>query len=325
MAASSQTAKKYEADCVYLHSCFAAGKGASNDPRKVLEILSKRNMEELKLIRQTYRALYNRDLLHGFSQRDNPFARVAYLRASEPPERDAEIVRGALFGQSLDPDTLTEIICTRSSLELSSAKQAYQAQYDSNLEQDVSSKTIGSLKEVLLAILSLNCYNGGRVDTSMAMCDAKTLYEAIESGKHIDQRSIILVISQSSTSQIKAILSSYKQLYGHEFMKFLKKEKCGDFGRQLRIVIRCIQFPEKHFAKQLRRKLKDGDAREVLIRTVVTRSEIDIKHINSAFTMKTGWTLESLVRNEFNSNSCSNTDKVYSLAGDFLIALLKHS
>ncbi|XP_019710109.1 annexin D8 isoform X2 [Elaeis guineensis] len=290
-----------------------------------MEILTQRNMEELKLIRQTYRALYNCDLLHVFSQSDNPFSRVAYLRATEPPERDAEIVRGALFGQSLDPDTLTEIICTRSSLELSAAKQAYQARYNSNLERDVSSKTIGSLKEVLLAVLNSNCYDGGRVDTSLAMCDAKTLYEAIESGKYIDQRCIILVISQRNTSQIKEILSSYKQLYGHEFLKFLKKEKCGDFGRQLRIVIRCIQFPEKHFAKQLRRKLKNGDAREVLLRTVVTRSEIDIKHINSAFAAKTGWTLESLVRNEFNGNSCSNTDKVYSLAGDFLIALLKHS
>ncbi|KAG1342408.1 putative inactive receptor kinase [Cocos nucifera] len=304
---------------------FVKGNGASSDPRKVLEILTQRKTDELKLIRQTYRALYNHDLLHVFSLRDNPFSRVAYLHASEPPERDAEIVRGALFARSLDTDTLTEIICTRSSLELSSAKQAYQARYNSNLERDVSSKTIGNLKQILLAILNSNFYDGGRVDTSMAMCDAKTLYEAIESGKYIDQRCIILIISQRSTSQIKAILSSYKHLYGHEFMKFLKKEKCGDFGRQLRIVIRCIQFPEKHFAKQLQRKLKNGDAREVLIQTVVTRSEIDIKHINSAFATKTGWTLESLIRNEFNSNSCSNTDEVYSLAGDFLIALLKHS
>lgn len=139
-------------------------------------------MEQLKLIRQTYRALYNRDLLDVFYQRDNPFAvslpnlsnevevmhtdvplalmmcftqRVAYLRASEPSERDAEIVRGALFGQSLDPDTLTEIVCTRSSLELSSAKNAYQARYNSNLEQDVSSKAIGSLKEVNFSFVKL--------------------------------------------------------------------------------------------------------------------------------------------------------------------------
>lgn len=150
-------------------------------------------------------------------------------------------------------------------------------------------------------------YYAGKADTSMAMCDAKTLYEAVETGKTIDQRSIVLIMSQRNTGQIKAILSSYRQLYGHEFSKAIKQSKCGQFGKELRVMIRCIQNPGKFFAKQLR--MKSGDGRELLIRVVVTRSGIDIKDINNAFTAKTGSSLENLVRREFN-NKDSKTNGI---------------
>ncbi|KAL0908556.1 hypothetical protein M5K25_023057 [Dendrobium thyrsiflorum] len=72
-------------------------------------------------------------------------------------------------------------------------------------------------------------------------------------------------------------------------------------------LIKTIQSPEKHFAKQLRRAMVTGDSQEVLIRMLVTRSGIDIKNIDSAFSEKTGWSLESLIRNEFNCSSHENS------------------
>lgn len=149
----------------------------------------------------------------------------------------------------------------------------------------------------------------------MAMCDAKTLYEAVGSGRYVDQKSIISILSQRNTSQINVILSSYKQLYGYEFMKFLKKDKCGEFGQHLRVVIGCIQSPEKQFVKHLQAALKAGNGQEALIRIVVSRSGIDVRQINSAFSAKTGWSLESLISNEFNDGFVRNA----------LIALVKHS
>ncbi|KAL0908553.1 hypothetical protein M5K25_023053 [Dendrobium thyrsiflorum] len=149
--------------------------------------------------------------------------------------------------------------------------------------------------------------SGERFDTSMALCDAKVLYEAVTSSKFIDHNSIISIMNLRNIDQIKTILSSFKHLFGHEFIKFLKYYNSGEFGIQLRAVIRCIQFPEKHFAKQLRRAMVTGDSQEVLIRTLVTRSGIDIKNIDSAFSEKTGWSLESLIRNEFNCSSHENS------------------
>ncbi|PON39084.1 Annexin [Trema orientale] len=151
----------------------------------------------------------------------------------------------------------------------------------------------------------------------MAMCDAKTLYEAIESGKAVDEKTIISVLSQRNTGQLRAILDSYKQLYGSEFSRSIKQTKCGQFGKDLRIAIRCIRNPEKFFAKKLR--MKNADAREILIRIIVTRAEIDIKEINKVFMSKTGSSIENLVKREFDNKKDNNN---YMVSG-ILIRLIR--
>lgn len=152
---------------------------------------------------------------------------------------------------------------------------------------------------------------------SMAMCDAKTLFEAIESGKTVDEKTIISLLSQRNTGQLRAILDSYKRLYGYEFSRSIKQTKCGHFGKQLRIAIRCVRNPEKFFAKQLR--MTNAGAREVLIRIIVTRAEIDIKEINKVFMSKNGASIENVVKREFNSKKDNNS---YMVSG-ILIRLIK--
>lgn len=156
----------------------------------------------------------------------------------------------------------------------------------------------------------------------MALCDAKTLYEAVESGKTLDRKTISSLLSRRNTAQIKAILLSYKQLYGHEFSKSVKNpSRCGQFGRELRVVIRCIQSPEKFFAKQLR--MKNADAREMLIRVVVTRSGQDLRGINRALAAKRAGSLENLVRREFVGSSSNKDGPVNEAVAAILIGLIK--
>ncbi|KAA8546843.1 hypothetical protein F0562_003233 [Nyssa sinensis] len=326
MSSSIQTSRKYELDCQYLNSCFS-GNGAVNK-QKLVELLTRRNLQELRLIRQTYSTLYNQDLLRVLSniRINNAFANVVCLRITEPQERDAELVRDALFGWRVNLNTVIEVASTRSSSELHFIKQAYSCRYNSNLEQDIAQKTDGTFKEILLAILKSSGKFGGRVDMSMAMCDAKILYEALESGNSVDWKTIMSLISERNSGQIKAILISYKELYGCEFSKFLKSNKCGKFGKDLRIVIQGIQYPQKFFAKQLRGALQ-SDAQEIVTRIIITRLGIDIKDISNVFAAKTGWSLGNLVRREFSTAGSGNNtsaDKDYGLVAEFLLGLLKH-
>ncbi|XP_021296836.1 annexin D2-like [Herrania umbratica] len=316
-SSSTQTSRQYEQDCHILH-CYFSGNGAISN-QKLVQIFVNRDSNTLKLLRQTYSVRYGRDLLQFMSnaQRNNSLARIAYLRMVEPHERDAQMIRHSLFGGSLNLNIIIEVACTRPSSELLQIKHAYQSRYNSDLEKDLTMRVNGGFKEILLAVLK-SCRNYGcKADMSLAMCDAKTLYEAMESGKSIDQKTITSVLSQRNIGQVRAILSSYKQLYGHEFGKSIKRSKCGQFGKELRVVIRCIQHPEKFFAKQLR--MKNADGREILIRTVVTRSGIDIKGINRAFVAKTGSSLENLVMREFNNSK----DKTNDIVVGILVGLIK--
>ncbi|XWS68315.1 hypothetical protein CRYUN_Cryun04dG0079800 [Craigia yunnanensis] len=115
-----------------------------------------------------------------------PFFRIAYLRMVEPRERDAQLMRHSLFGRSLDLNILIEVACTSPSSELLGIKHAYQTRYNSDLEIDLTMKVNGGFKEILLAVLKSFRNYGGKEYMSLAMCDAKTLYEALESGKNID-------------------------------------------------------------------------------------------------------------------------------------------
>uniref|UniRef100_A0A0E0M0H6 Annexin n=1 Tax=Oryza punctata TaxID=4537 RepID=A0A0E0M0H6_ORYPU len=268
--------------------------------------------------------------------------RVACLRASEPCVRDADIARDALFGPRLDGDVLIEVVCTRPSGKVALISQAYQARYSASLERDVSARTSGSLNEVLLAFLGSSGYHGGRVDATMAMCDAKTLYEAVESGRWVDQRSILQLLRHRSGDQLRAVLASYRRLYGQELARALKRKDNdgggggGGGGRRgessfpgiLRAALRCAQLPERHFARAVRAALERGGgaAREALVRTVVTRAGVDVRRVNQAFAAKTGWTLESVVRNEFGCAAAAAAagEKVDDgLTGDMLVELLK--
>uniref|UniRef100_A0A0E0QQI5 Annexin n=1 Tax=Oryza rufipogon TaxID=4529 RepID=A0A0E0QQI5_ORYRU len=360
MASIRDFAKRYEADCRYLNQFFS-GNVSPNNARPVLEIFTARSSQEMKQICRAYSSMYRQDLIQLLSQQKTTFAvipasdplvskhisilsgsiaiRVACLRASEPCVRDADIARDALFGRRIDGDVLVEVVCTRPSGEVALIRQAYQARYSASLERDVSSRTSGSLNEVLLAFLgsSGSGYHGGRVDATMAMCDAKTLYEAVEiSAARVDQRSVLQLLRHRSGDQLRAVLASYRRLYGQELARALKRKdgdtSGGGGGRRgesssfpgiLRAALRCAQLPERHFARAVRAALERGGgaAREALVRTVVTRAGVDVRRVNQAFAAKTGWTLESVVRNEFGSGGTGKSDD--GLTGDLLVELLK--
>ncbi|KAL4361458.1 hypothetical protein GQ457_04G003950 [Hibiscus cannabinus] len=69
----------------------------------------------------------------------------------------------------------------------------------------------------------------------------------MEHWKTINQKTIISVSSQRNNGQVGAILSSYKQLYSHEFGKYDMGSKRGQYVKELQIIIRCMQHLEIFF------------------------------------------------------------------------------
>ncbi|XWS39706.1 hypothetical protein CRYUN_Cryun18bG0078000 [Craigia yunnanensis] len=158
--------------------------------------------------------------------------KARYKKAKEGAPQD--FLQVQVSGKESKLARESEVQQKEPSSELLKIKHAYQTRYNSDLEKDLTMKVNGGYKEIMLAVLK-SCHNyGGKADMSLAMCDAKTLYEALESGKNVDKKTITSVLSQRNNGQVRATLSSYKQLYGHEFGTPLREANVGNLERNFR-------------------------------------------------------------------------------------------
>ncbi|PON39082.1 Annexin repeat [Trema orientale] len=75
-SSSFQSSKQCQVDSQHLHSYLSGNGVVTNHHQNLVEIVSCRNLNEIKSIRQSYSALCGQELLHAFAstQRNNPFA-----------------------------------------------------------------------------------------------------------------------------------------------------------------------------------------------------------------------------------------------------------
>lgn len=273
-----------------------AFEGWGTDEKSIIKILGHRTAAQRKLIRQSYFQLYEEDILKRLeSELSSDFEKAVFLWVLDPAERDAVISHQAIKKWNPKNKSLLEISSARSSAELLMVRQAYHIRYKKSLEEDVAAHTSGDFRKLLVALLSSYRYEGPEVDKHLASYEAKQLNESITSNK-ANYEELIRIISTRSKAQLNATFNCYKDVYGHHINKALKSQVPEDFQDAVRIVIKCICCPEKHFTKVLRLSMeKLGTDEDALTRVVVTRAEVDMKHIKEAYFKRTSKTLEHAI------------------------------
>jgi len=273
-------------ECEEIHR---ACKGLGSDEEKIIGILGSKNAQQRKEIRETYYTMYKEDLckrlekeLHGKLEK----AIVLWMR--EPAERDAIIAGTALEGWCTDDRALIEVICTRSSTEIIKIREAYKERYQRCLDDDVICKTNGPFQKLLLALLKAHrCECKGGVDMNKARCDAKTLYEAGEGRCGTDEETFIRIFSERSVAQLGVTFACYKQEYGHDIMKALKRETQKEFEEAVRVTVKSMYLPANYFAKVLHRGMKGLlNDESAIARVMVSRAEVDLKEIDVVYERK---------------------------------------
>lgn len=287
-----------ERDCEEIH---LACKGLGSDEEKIIEILGSKNEQQRKEIRETYYAMYKEDLckrlekeLHG------KLEKAIVLWMHEPADRDAIIARTALEGWCTDDRALIEVICTRSSTQIVKIREAYQKRYQRCLDDDVICKTNGPFQKLLLALLKAHRCECKGVDITKARCDAKMLYEASEGRCGTDEDTFIRIFSERAVSQLHAIFACYKQEYGHDIMKGLKRETQKELEEAIRVTIKSMYLPANYFAKVLHRGMKGLlNDESAITRVMVTRAEVDLKEINVVYERKYKMSIVQAFHQEF--------------------------
>eukprot|EP00252_Welwitschia_mirabilis_P025519 TRINITY_DN79_c0_g1_i4.p1 TRINITY_DN79_c0_g1~~TRINITY_DN79_c0_g1_i4.p1 ORF type:complete len:350 (+),score=-22.14 TRINITY_DN79_c0_g1_i4:79-1128(+) len=288
----------FTAECQQLHCAF---KGFGCDEATVIRILASKKMHERQQIRKTYFALFKHDLIARLkSELRGNLEKAIVWWMHDAATRDAMIAKEALEGWRTDNRGLTEIICTRSSVDIARIRESYFALTQRCLDDEVVCKTKGAFQRLLLALLkSHRCGAAADVDINAARCEAKALYEAAAwGGSELQADVFIRVLSTHNVAQLKATFRCYKEMYGKDIMKALDHDKrrgsaCGcdafskDFAEAARVCIKSVYAPAQYFAKEINRALKGlCNDDHAVARIIVTRAEVDLKHINEVFFRK---------------------------------------
>lgn len=280
-------------DAEQLHKAF---QGWGTNEALIISVLAHRNAAQRKLIREIYNETYGEDLLKALDKElSSDFERSVLIWTLTPAERDAYLANEATKRFTSSNWVLMEIACTRSSRDLFAAKQAYHARYKKSLEEDVAYHTSGDFRKLLVPLVSTFRYDGGDVNMMLARTEAKILRDKI-SDKDYAHEELIRILTTRSKAQINATLNHYNDTFGNAINKDLKADPNDEYLKLLRAAIKCLTYPEKHFAKVLRLAINGlGTDEWGLTRVVTTRAEVDMQRIKEEYHRRNTVTLEKAI------------------------------
>ncbi|KAL1786323.1 annexin A2 [Sigmodon hispidus] len=168
-----------------------------------------------------------------------------------PAQYDASELKASMKGLGTDEDSLIEIMCSRTNQELQEINRMYREMYKTELEKDIISDTSGDFRKLMVTLAK-----GRRA----------------EDGSKVFER--------------------YKSYSPYDLLESIKKEVKGDLENAFLNLVQYIQNKPLYFADRLYDSMKGkGTRNKVLIRIMVSRSEVDMLKIRSEFKRKYGKSL----------------------------------
>ncbi|KAG5402203.1 hypothetical protein IGI04_016810 [Brassica rapa subsp. trilocularis] len=245
-----------------------AFRGWGTDEKAIIRVLGKRNGSQRKRIRESYREIYGKDLIDVLtSELSGDFMKAVVLWTYDPAERDARLANNVLNGKKKSIEKLkiiVEISCTTSPNHLIAVRKAYCSLFDLSLEEHIASSVPFPLAKVLVTLATSFRYDKDMADTEVATIEAGMLREAI-TAKQLDHDHVLYILGTRSIYQLRETFDV---------------DGCpgdADLKSLLQMVILCIEFPEKHFAKVVRDSIEGfGTDEDSLTRGIVTRAEVDL-------------------------------------------------
>ena len=243
---------------------------------------SKRDRYE---IRKAYKGFYGKELIDDInSALSGNFRRVIVDLFRTPEERDAIYLYKAMKGAGTDEETLIEIICSRSNVELQKIIQEYKKLYNQNLEDKVSSDASGSVKKLLISLLQCKRSENSTPNDDECKKIAELLYKSGEGKLGTDEETFNKVFALSSPPEIFSINNFYTELTSKSLEDAVKKEFSGSMKAALKAILESIISPSIYYAKRVKKAVKGlGTKDKMLIRNICSREGINMKEIRESY------------------------------------------
>ena len=166
------------ADAEHLNEVF---QGIGEDEKFPIKLVTIRNHKERMKIRETYKAMYGKDLMDDIKDTySSDTKKIMLALFTDPLEFDVDCIYKAIKGAGTDEDVLIEIFASRPGWYLKRIKKLYKKKYERDLEKDVEDDTSFSFKKLLISLLQ--CKRSTNQNPNEEECKkiAEELYKAGE-------------------------------------------------------------------------------------------------------------------------------------------------
>uniref|UniRef100_A0A0E0QC91 Annexin n=1 Tax=Oryza rufipogon TaxID=4529 RepID=A0A0E0QC91_ORYRU len=239
-----------------------ASAGWRADKGALTRILCRRTAAQRAAIRRAYAFLYREPLLNCFRYKLSrhcllslDFWKAMILWTMDPAERDANLVHEALKKKQRDETYYMSVLI-----------------------------------EMLVRLVSSYRYEGDEcvVDMDVVKMEASQLAEAIKKKKQPSgEDEVVRIVTTRSKSQLRATFQRYREDHGSDIAEDIDSHCIGQFGRMLKTAVWCLTSPEKHFAEVIRHSILGlGTYEDMLTRVIVSRAEIDMRHIREEYKIR---------------------------------------
>ncbi|KAM5192078.1 annexin A1-like isoform 1-T2 [Mantella aurantiaca] len=255
------------------------------DEATITNILTKRNNAQRQAIKASYQSLTGKPLEEALKKAlSGHYEEVVLALLKTPAEYDAEELKHATKGLGTDEDTLIEILVSRSNKEIRDIKVAYKEKYKNELAKDITSDTSGHFQKALLALLEGARNEDTRVNDELVDNDARALFEAGEQKKKADVPVLISILTSRNYLHLQKVFQKYTKYSKHDVSKALDLELKGDIEKLLTATVKCATYRPAFFAERLNLSMKGSGTRDkILIRIIVSRSEIEMNEIREQY------------------------------------------
>lgn len=277
-----------------------ACKGAGTDEVAIIKVLASNSSEQRQKIKEKYRILYGKDLEKALREDlSGDVLKTLLAMLDQPGYFDAKLLNKAMKGAGTDEDILIELLCTRANSQIIATKEAYKQLFSSELVNDIQGDTNGTLQKLLTSLLEANRDEGFGVNQDLAEQDAKKLFEAGENRWGTDEMAFTNVLTKKNSMQLRATFKAYETLHGSGIEEVIKKETSGDMEKAYLTIVQCTKDCQAYFAKVLHEAMKGvGTSEDILIRILVSRSEIDLPSIKESYQEMYKKTLADEIKSE---------------------------
>jgi len=281
-----------------------AMKGIGCDEKAIISVcIGRTNAQRLEIVK-AYKASYGRDLLADLkSELHGKFEDAMIALFTDPIEYDADELRKAMKGLGTNEDTLIEIIASRPPAILRQIKEKFNEKYKRDLEKDVKSETSGTLRKLLVALLQCSRSTNTQPNPEQCKAIAEEIYKAGEAKLGTDESVFNKYFCSLSPIELAHVARAYHQITGHTILQAIDNEFSGDSKKALRAIVYATLSPSEYFATRVHDAVKGlGTKDHLLIRVIVSRSEIDMPQIKQYYKQLFGKDMYEDVKNDISGD-----------------------